>query len=138
MSALVLDCSVAASWCFIDEASPETDGIYERIRDGGAVVPCLWHVELANVLLQAERRGRITAGTVAVRLDLMAQLPIITDHEMDIGAWRETIAFARAERLTAYDASYLELAVRLGLPLATKDAALATAARNLGLMVLPE
>jgi predicted nucleic acid-binding protein len=138
VSELVLDCSVAASWCFIDEASPETDGIYERVRDGGAIVPCLWRIELGNVLLQAERRGRITAGTVAARLELMAELPIVTDREMSALAWRATIALARAERLTAYDASYLELAIRLGLPLATKDAALATATRNLGLRVLPE
>src|SRR4029077_1102796 len=110
--------------------SPQADGIYERVRDGGAIVPSLWHVELANVLLQAEKRGRITTGTVAVRLELMGELPIITDTETSARAWRETLTLARAGGLTTYDASYLELAVRHGLPLATKDAALAAATRN--------
>ena len=68
MSAVVIDSSIALSWCFEDEASPETDSLFERVRDEGAIVPGLWHLELSNVLLQAEKRGRISARDVATRL----------------------------------------------------------------------
>ena len=130
MSALVIDSSAALSWCFEDDASPESDALFERVRDQGAVVPGLWHLEVANVLLQAERRGRITTGDVAMRLELIAELPITTDNETTARARREILALARAEGLTTYDATYLELAIRRGLPLQTKDAALITAAKR--------
>ena len=130
MSALVIDSSAALSWCFEDEASPESDALFQQVRDQGAVVPGLWHLEVANVLLQAERRGRITTGDVAMRLELIAELPITTDNETTARAWREILALARAEGLTTYDAAYLELAIRRGLPLQTKDAALITAAKR--------
>lgn len=79
MSGVVLDCSVALSWCFEDEAAEETDALLERVRDEGAVVPALWHLELGNILLQAERRGRIHAADVTTRLALLGDLPILTD-----------------------------------------------------------
>lgn len=137
MSVAVIDSSVALSWCFEDEASPETDRLFERVRDDGAIVPGLWHLEVANVLLQAEKRGRITAGDVATRLDLIAELPISVDHETTSRAWREILTLARAEGLTSYDAAYLEIAVRRGLPLLTRDHELARAARRCGIAVLP-
>ena len=133
---VVIDSSVALTWCFDDEASAQTDAFFERVRDEGAVVPALWHLELANVLLQAEKRGRIATGDVATRLELIAELPIATDHETSARAWREVIALARAQGLTAYDAAYLELAVRRGLPLSTRDAALKGAARRIGVAIL--
>jgi len=133
---VVIDASVALTWCFEDEASPQTDALFERVRDGGAVVPALWHLELANVLLQAEKRGRIATGDVATRLELIAELPIATDHEAAARAWREVIALARAERLTVYDAAYLELAVRRGLPLSSRDDALVGAAHRIGVAIL--
>lgn len=137
MSVVVVDSSIALSWCFEDEASPETDRLFERVRDDGAIVPGLWHLELSNVLLQAEKRGRITASDVAVRLDLIAELPIVTDQETATRAWREILNMARKEGLTTYDATYLELAVRRGLPLLTKDNELIRAAKRLGVDVLP-
>jgi len=137
VSALVVDCSIALSWCFEDEASAETDRLFERVRDEGAVVPALWHLELANVLLQAEKRGRIAAGDVATRLELISALPIATDHEATRRAWREILTLARAEGLTSYDAAYLELALRRGLPLLTRDAPLREAAKRSGVAVLP-
>lgn len=76
MSRLVIDSSAALSWCFEDEASPQSDALFEQVRDQGAIVPGLWHLEVANVLLQAERRGRITTGDVATRLELIAELPM--------------------------------------------------------------
>lgn len=137
MSGFVLDCSVAVCWCFDDEASPATDALLERVRDEGAVVPSLWQVELANVLLQAERRRRTTAADTTTFLDLIDELPIATDEETVHRALREVLTLARAHGLTAYDATYLELAMRRGLPLATRDAALAAAARRVGMLTLP-
>jgi predicted nucleic acid-binding protein len=137
VSAGVVDASIALTWCFEDEASAETDALLARIRDHGAVVPALWHLELANVLLQAEKRGRITAADVATRLDIIAELPIAVDRETTARAWREILTLARTERLTTYDAAYLELAIRSGLPLLTRDAALAQAAKRLGVSVFP-
>jgi predicted nucleic acid-binding protein len=135
VSALVIDSSAALSWCFEDEASAESDAVFERVRDQGAVVPGLWHLEVANVLLQAEKRGRIATGDVAMRLELIAQLPITTDNETTARAWREILVLARAEGLTTYDATYLELAIRRGLPLQTKDEALISAAKRSGVTV---
>lgn len=137
MTAGVVDSSIALTWCFEDEASPETDRLFERVRDDGAVVPGLWHLEVANVLLQAERRGRIGRAGVARRLMLISDLPIATDQETTPRAWRETLSLARAEGLTAYDAAYLELAERRGLPLMTRDNDLGAAAKRLGVTVFP-
>ena len=138
MSGLVLDCSVAVSWCFEDEASPETDAILDRVADEGAIVPALWHLELGNVLIQAERRKRLTAADTTTRLELIADLPIVTDDETPARALREVLTLARTEGLTTYDAAYLELAMRKGLPLATKDTALAEAARKGGITIIPD
>jgi predicted nucleic acid-binding protein len=137
VTAGVVDSSIALTWCFEDEASPETDRLFERVRDDGAVVPGLWHLEVANVLLQAERRGRIGRADVARRLILISDLPIATDQETTPRAWRETLSLAGAENLTAYDAAYLELAERRGLPLMTRDNELGAAAKRLGVTVFP-
>jgi len=137
VSGLVLDCSVAVSWCFEDEASPETDALLERVRDEGALVPALWHLELGNVLIQAERRKRLSAADTTTRLELIADMPIVTDEETSARALREVLTLARAEALTTYDAAYLELAMRKGLPLATRDRALARAAKRAGVASLP-
>lgn len=137
MSGLVLDCSVAVAWCFEDEASPETDTLLERVRDEGALVPALWHLELGNVLVQAERRKRLTAADTTTRLELIADLPIATDDETPTRALREILTLARAEGLTTYDAAYLELAMRKGLPLATKDRTLRDAAERAGVASFP-
>jgi predicted nucleic acid-binding protein len=137
VSSAVLDASIAATWCFEDEASTETDSLFERVRDHGAVVPGLWHLEVGNLLLQAEKRGRIGKGEAATRLDLMAELPIATDPETTRRAWREILALARTEGLTLYDAAYLELALRCRVALLTRDRDLAHAARRRGVEALP-
>lgn len=76
------------------------------MRDHGALVPGLWFLEIGNVLLQAERRGRITAADVAVRLELISALPIMVDQNTVGRAWNEVLHLAGAERLTVYDATY--------------------------------
>ena len=134
---VVIDASIALAWCFDDELTEATDALLDRVRDEGAITPGLWRPELGNVLLQAQRRGRIAAEDVARRLDLFAALPISTDPETTQRAWGETLTLARAERLTPYDASYLELAIRRGAPLLTLDEDLARAARRRDVTVAP-
>lgn len=134
---LVIDASIALAWCFEDEASPETDAIAERVRHGGAIVPGLFQLEIGNILLQAERKGRLSPSDVAIRLALLGELPITTDPETAGRAWRDVMALARSHTLTTYDAAYLELALRKGAGLATRDQALAAAAKRLGVAVLP-
>lgn len=136
MSAVVIDCSVAVSWCFEDEASEAGDALLDQLGEHGAVVPSLWHLEMGNVLLQAAKRGRISADEADAKLRLMAALPIVTDGETSTRAWSDTLELARAEGLTAYDAAYLELALRRRLPLATFDRQLAEAARRRGVQLV--
>lgn len=136
VTAFVIDASVALAWCFDDEASAITEALLDRTAEEGAIVPSLWHIEIGNVLVYAERRGRTIRGGIVARLDMLTRLPIVTDAETSGRAWRETLTLARAEGLTLYDATYLELAVRLGLPLATKDDALLGAAQRVGVPVL--
>lgn len=125
---LVLDASVALSWCFEDETSADLDAIGHRVVARGALVPTLWRLEVANGLEVAGRRGRIAAPDIAARLDWLGALPIDEDAETSKRAWREILALAQLEGLTLYDAAYLELAIRAGLPLATADRRLARAA----------
>ena len=102
----------------------------------GALVPMLWPLEVANVLLMAERRHRIVSAERSQALGWFAALPIEIDYEAAHPAWADLPALAVQHRLTAYDAAYLELARRRGLPLATLDQELAAAARAEGLGVL--
>ena len=137
MSGFVLDASIAASWCFADEAAPATGALLDRAQHEGAAVPGLFPLEIGNLLLQAERHGRPMPGGVGTRLQLLSELPIRIDSETAARALRETVLLARTEGLTTYDAAYLELALRTGLALATKDEALMRAARRLGVPLLP-
>ncbi|MBN9431213.1 MAG: type II toxin-antitoxin system VapC family toxin [Bosea sp.] len=136
-AALVLDTSVVLAWCFADEVTAETERIAEQVRDEGAIVPALWHWEVANALLQAERRRRISAADASSNLRFLSGLPILTDDADRERTWQTTLALARSERLSVYDASYLELAIRLGAPLASLDADLVAAARRSGIRALP-
>jgi predicted nucleic acid-binding protein len=138
MSKFVMDCSIAAAWCFEDEASEITDSLLERVRDHGALVPSLWLLEITNVLLQAERKNRISASDATTRLQLLRILPISIEHSTQTEVFNSVLTLARSEGLASYDATYLELAIRQGLPLATLDKKLAQAAKNANLNVLPE
>jgi predicted nucleic acid-binding protein len=130
----VLDASVTLAWCFEDEASQGTDAVLESLAEDVAVTPALWELEVVNVLLLAERRGRITESQTARFVALLTQLPIHVDSAAaDIGA---VLAAGRHHGLTAYDAAYLVLAEREGIPLATLDAKLRTAAQAAGVSTL--
>ncbi|MYF68814.1 MAG: type II toxin-antitoxin system VapC family toxin [Proteobacteria bacterium] len=138
MTEFVLDCSVAIAWVFDDQASDATDTLLRELKDGGrAVVPPLLHLELGNVLVQAERRRKLTAAETSQRLDFFADLPIATDSAMEADLRSGIVQLARRTSLTTYDASYLELALRRGLALATRDKALRSAARKEAIAVLP-
>ena len=136
MTGLVLDASVALSWCFKNEATPAGDGVLERLATAAASVPIIWHLEIANVLALSERRGRITPANSSEFIALLETLDVLVDEETPSRALGRVLDLARAERLTAYDAAYLELAMRLGIPLASKDTDLCDAAERLGVSVL--
>lgn len=129
---IVVDASIAASWCFEDEASGPGDELLDQVARLGAVVPSLWHLEIGNILRQAERRKRIAESSSQQKLQLLAGLPIETDAETSARAWSATLLLARRHTLTVYDAAYLELALRRGLPLASKDHDLLAAAQSEG------
>ncbi|MFZ4406493.1 MAG: type II toxin-antitoxin system VapC family toxin [Paracraurococcus sp.] len=133
---LVLDTSVALSWQFEDEQTPATRAVLAQVTRTGAVVPSLWRLEVASALQTAVRRKRLAqAGRDAAVQDL-AMLEIELDIETDIHAWGATLALADRFNLTPYDAAYLELALRRGLPLATLDRALRQAAGASGVALL--
>src|SRR2546430_3683643 len=123
----VFDASVAMTWCFDDEKTPQTDALLERLKFEPAVVPQLWPLEVANVLVLAARKGRITQDKCARLLDVLGALPVFVDSQTVARAFTNIVEVAVAHRLTAYDASYLDLARRLNLPLATLDAELRAA-----------
>ena len=125
MSGLVVDASVALAWLFDDEAEPHADRALGLLEEDGALVPHLWHLEMRNSLLVAERRGRLSPAEVKERLDALRSLPIRTDEESDL---QSAFDLARAHGLSFYDALYLELAKREGAELATLDGALGQAA----------
>ncbi len=137
MNGFVLDCSVAATWLFPDEATPETEALLDRLQTEGALVPGIWHLEIGNVLVRAERRKRIAKATVATYLHLLRRLAIVTDPETDQRALREIVLLARECGLTTYDAAYLELAMRRGVQLATLDRALIRAAHYMQVETVP-
>lgn len=133
---LVLDASVTLSWAFQDETTPDLDRILERVAGEGAVVPALWTYEIANGMLSAYRKGRVSAGLRSRFLGLVAQLPI----EVVAGAPRpeDLVGLGERYQLTAYDAAYLALALERGVDLASVDRALVDAGRQAGLAVLPD
>lgn len=133
MSAFVLDASVTAVWLLDDETEPRADVALAHLEDDGAIVPQLWHLEIRNLLLVAERRGRIAGGTVAERLDTLKDLPIRTDVYPDL---ETMLLLARAHGLSVYDAVYLELASRRQAALATSDSALERAAVAEGISLI--
>ena len=134
--AFVLDCSVTMTWIFPDEATAATRRLLDELLDTRAFVPALWPVETANVLLVATRRGRITKDEwPEVRAHLDA-LPIEVDPIAASRTWGAVLDLASTHRISAYDAMYLELAVRMRIPLATLDQSLGAAGRAAGVDVL--
>ena len=130
MTAPVVDCSVTMAWVLRDESSALAESALEQVTAHGAVAPTLWWVEVRNVLLTAERRGRTTPEDISLALAAIEALGIRLDHAPDGGA---LLRLARAHQLTTHDALYLELSIRQQRPLATLDHRLSTAAQAEGL-----
>lgn len=128
----VVDNSVVMAWCFEDETSDYTDTVLDCLEESEAVVPAIWPLEVGNVLLVAERKGRLAKSVVVRFLELIGSLPIQVEHESPERMLTDIMTHARDLRLSTYDASYLDLAMRLGLPIATQDKSLMKAARKCG------
>jgi predicted nucleic acid-binding protein len=129
---LVIDSSIAIAWCFPDENDAYSQSVLDALASEPAFVPDLWHLEVANTLVVGERRKRSTQAETVAWLGFLTQLPIIVDDETKSHAFTDTIHLARSHNLSAYAAAYLELAIRRGLPLATLDDKLKTAAQAVG------
>lgn len=132
----VLDCSIAFAWFFADEQNDYADAIGLLFPKAQALVPELWPLEVANVLLVGERRKRCTQTQAARWLKDLAILPIVVDSQTNRRAWTDILPLARSENLSAYDAAYLELAIRENVPLATLDKKLKTVSSALGIQEL--
>jgi predicted nucleic acid-binding protein len=131
---LVLDASVTLNWCYPDEHSDYAYHVLDALEKTQAWVPSLWAVEIANALVSGERRQRLTAADTARFLELIKGLSIETDTQTASRAF-DTLQLARTYALSAYDAAYLELAMREGLPLATLDERLKNAANVSGVAI---
>ena len=133
----VLDASVAVAWCFEDEATKLTESVLDLLSAGAeALVPAIWPVEVANALLIAERRNRIVLAQVTALLQRIAALPIAVLPIDAPRAFDHILPVARQQSLSGYDAAYLDLALRQGLPLATLDEQLRRAAKTTGVVLL--
>jgi predicted nucleic acid-binding protein len=132
IGAFVLDCSITVAWFFEDEADAYAEAVEDAMESAAVEVPTLWPLEVANALLVGERKKRATEANVGQFLGLLKSLPITIDAQTTARAWQESLHLARAHGLSVYDAAYLELALRRGLPLATLDEELAAAAAAIG------
>jgi predicted nucleic acid-binding protein len=133
----VLDASVTVAWCFDDESTPFTEEILDLLSAGAeGIVPGIWSLEVANALLVAERRKRISLAQVTALLGRIVQLPVSVETIEPDRAFSQILSVARQYQLTEYDAAYLELALRKGLPFATLDDRLRQAARMAGIRLV--
>ena len=131
-----MDCSVTMGWCFEDEKDDSSEVMLDLLVTWGAAVPSIWSFEVANILLVGERRKRITKLDSSNFLSFLSALPVTVDDSSTERALGPILVLAREQGLSAYDAAYLELAMREGLPLATRDKALRRAAVLLGISIV--
>lgn len=127
------------SWCFSDETNAYADVVLDSMQEpqqkAVALVPSLWSLEVANVLLVAERRQRLTPAQTTRAVTLLQALPITIDSLTAQQAFWTTLALGRSYGISAYDAAYLELAMRSGLPIATVDKRLSVIALQSGVVL---
>ncbi len=134
---IVLDSSVTLAWILSDEVTDSVRAVFEQVAERGATVPSLWKLEVANALTVAMRKGRIDLQFRRGALSDLTLLEIKSDEHTGSVAWEATLDLADRLSLTLYDAAYVELAQRLGLPLATLDGQMRAAVSKLGLALLP-
>ena len=134
----VLDASVALLW-LVPETNPAgvayADAALNSLKESQALVPSLWALEIANVVAKVEAKGIVTEADSQRFITLLGRLNIVTDPATAAHALGDTLNIARRYKLSAYDAAYLELALRSGLPLATLDADLTKAATKAGVLI---
>lgn len=133
---MVVDSSVTLTWCFEDEQTAVSLALLEQVVEHGAVAPTVWPLEVLNALVMAERRKRVDAAQRQRLTGFLRDLPIALDAETAAQAWSATVQLAERHRLTVYDAAYLELAQRRGLPLASLDNQLRAAAEAAGVALV--
>jgi predicted nucleic acid-binding protein len=133
LDAFVLDASVTLAWHFQDEADPYADAVARQLPSVEAIVPSVWPLDVANAMLIGERRKRDTAATAPQWAGYLTSLPIAVDDQTFGRIFGDVLTIARAQNLSVYDASYLELALRSGLPMATLDDRLRSAAAAVGI-----
>jgi predicted nucleic acid-binding protein len=136
MTRFIADASFAAAWCFEDEATAETDRYLHFAAVHGILVPALWQYEIVNFLRMAERRLRITVAEADLRLAALLKLVVEVEEVPLHMSCQNILAIARTFNITAYDASYIDLAQRTALPLASNDTKMISVAKYLGLLIV--
>ncbi|MDX2163954.1 MAG: type II toxin-antitoxin system VapC family toxin [Gammaproteobacteria bacterium] len=132
----VLDCSITMAWCFEDEVTPYAENIMDKLADAIALVPALWSIEVANVLIMAEKKKRISPSTANAFRFMLGKLPIRIEENIPRFYLEHIFKTAKENHLTAYDAAYLDLALQHNLPIATLDKDLQKAAKTQGIEIL--
>lgn len=133
---IVLDASIAIAWVYKEENTEAILRVFDQLKKKGAYVPSLWRWEVANILQANVRRGRHGGDLRDEALAALAMFSIAVDSESDQQAWLDAVLLAERHGLTLYDASYLEIAVRRKIPLATLDQELRAAAESDGVELL--
>jgi len=134
----VLDNSIAMAWCFEDESNALADVVLESLKQSKVLVPAIWPLEVGNVLLVAERRGRLSKADSTRFLTMLSALPIYSETETRQRAMSDILFLAREQQLSTYDASYLDLAMRQGIPIVTLDKNLMNAAKQCQVALIGE
>lgn len=121
------------AWCFENQSDDYTRAILSKLERDEALVPLVWPLEVANSLVVGERRRKITRAASSSFVSTLAGLPIFVEEDTRERALGPILDLARDQNLSAYDAAYVDVALREGLPLATRDESLIKAAKVLGL-----
>ena len=132
-----MDASVALAWGFPDEANEYADTVLSGLAQSTMLVPALFALEVTNALVVGERCKRIRPTEIRRFLALLAGIPMVQDIQPIGGSMSSVLSLAREHGLSAYDAAYLELAIRENAPLATLDQALSAAAQKTGVHSYP-
>ena len=138
MAFFVLDTSVTMAWCFEDENNLYADAVLESLAENTALVPEIWLLEVSNVMVVSERRKRMTKADSVRFQELLRELSIQVESSTQQRIFGENLNLAREQNLSSYDASYLDLAMRAGCPIATLDEALQQVAKRCGVALYLE
>ena len=135
MSDIVVDASVALAWAFADEASEYAEEVLIALNGRAILVPALWAIEITNALLVAQRRKRVAQPEVRRFVELLRELTVVVDSQAVADTVSNILPLGREYQLSAYDAAYLDVAMRHSIPLATLDGNLRKAGRKAGVEI---